>query len=79
MMMTLPKSNLRVITYTASIADSDGRPVPGTSRERNIIFNISQITEEQVNTLIDNDAWEFDPRVVCVSSDQLKYLFDKKE
>ena len=38
-MMTLPKSNLRIITFTTRMADSDGEPIPGTERERNLIFN----------------------------------------
>ena len=74
----LPKDSLRVISYNASIADSDGRPVPGTSRERNLIFNITQISEEEVKLLIENDSWEFDPRIVSVSSAQLKHIKDKK-
>ena len=37
--MILPKSNLRIITFTTRMADSDGEPIPGTERERNLIFN----------------------------------------
>lgn len=77
-MMTLPKSNLRVITFTTRIADSSGRPIPGTERERNLIFNNTQITEDEVHQLIDDAAWEFDDRIVSVHSSQLKYLFDKE-
>ena len=77
-MMTLPKSNLRIITFTTRMADSDGEPIPGTERERNLIFNCTQITEEEVHQLIDDDAWELDNRIVSVHSSQLKYLFDKE-
>ena len=77
-MMILPKSNLRVITFTTRMADSDGKPIPGTERERNLIFNCTQITEEEVNQLIEDDAWELDSRIVLVHSSQLKYLFDKE-
>ena len=76
-MMTLPKSNLRVISFTTRLADSDGEPIPGTERERNLIFNCTQITENEVNQLIDDDAWELDDRIVSLHSSQLKYLFDK--
>ena len=77
-MMTLPKSNLRIITFTTSMADSDGEPIPGTERERNLIFNCTQITEDEVHQLINDDAWELDNRIVSVQSSQLKYLFDKE-
>ena len=77
-MMTLPKSNLRVITFTTRIADSAGRPIPGTEHERNLIFNCTQITEDEVQQLINDDAWEFDDKIVSVHSSQLKYLFDKE-
>ena len=78
-MMTLPKSNLRVVTFTTRIADSDGEPIPGTERERNLIFNCTQITEDEVHQLINDDAWELDDRIVSVHSSQLKYLFDKED
>ena len=77
-MMTLLKSNLRLITFTTIIADSDGDPIPGTERDRNLIFNCTQITEEEVHQLINDDAWELDDRIVSVPSSQLKYLFDKE-
>lgn len=77
-MMTLPKSNLRIITFITRMADSDGEPIPGTERERNLIFNCTQISEDEVNTLIEDDAWELDDRIVSIHSSQLKYLFDKE-
>ena len=77
-MMTLPKSNLRIITFTTRMADSDGEPIPGTERERNLIFNCTQIAEDEVHQLINDDAWELDDRIVSVRSSQLKYLFDKE-
>ena len=77
-MMILPKSNLRVLTFTTRLAASDGEPIPGTERERNLIFNCTQITEDEVHQLISDDAWELDDRIVSVRSSQLKYLFDKE-
>lgn len=77
-MMILPKSNLRIITFTTRMADSDGEPIPGTERERNLIFNCTQIAEDEVHQLINDDTWELDNRIVSVHSSQLKYLFDKE-
>ena len=77
-MMILPQSNLRAITFTTRMANSDGEPIPGTERERNLIFNCTQITEDEVHQLINDDVWELDDRIVSVHSSQLKYLFDKE-
>ena len=77
-MIVLPKSNLRILTFTTRMADSDGEPIPGTERERNLIFNCTQITEDEVHQIINDDAWELDDRIVSVHSSQLKYLFDKE-
>ena len=77
-MMTLPKSNLRILTFISRMADSYGEPIPGTERKRNLIFNCTQITEDEVHQLINDDAWELDGRIVSVHSSRLKYLFDKE-
>lgn len=73
----LNPDNLMTIGWVSSIANSDGEPVPGTEREHLVLFNKTQITEEQVNRLIDEDRWKRDPRVLEVTREQLKYLRDK--
>ena len=73
----LNPDNLMTIGWVSSIANSDGEPVPGTEREHLVLFNKTQITEEQVGKLIDEDRWERDPRVLEVTREQLKYLRDK--
>lgn len=73
----LNPDNLMTIGWVSSIANSDGEPVPGTEREHIVLFNKTQITEEQVSRLIDEDRWERDPRVLEVTREQLKYLRDK--
>ena len=77
-MTVLPKSNLRVISFKTALANSDGEPISGTERERNLIFNCTHISENEVHQLINDDAWELDDRVVSIYSSQLKYLFDKE-
>lgn len=69
--------NLMTIGWVSSIANSDGEPVPGTEREHLVLFNKTQITEEQVGRLIDEDRWEYDPRILEVTREQLKFLRDK--
>lgn len=43
-----------------------------------VIFNKSQISVEEVEDLIDNDAWEFDDRIIELKPKQVKYLQDKE-
>lgn len=43
-----------------------------------LLFNITQISEDDVLELIKNDAWEYDDRLIKISSEQLKYLEDKE-
>lgn len=43
------------IGWVSSIANSNGEPVPGTEHEHLVLFNKTQITEEQVGRLIDED------------------------
>ena len=45
---------------------------------RTAIFNITQISEEEVENAINNGIWEEDPRIVAVHPKQLKYLQDKE-
>ena len=74
--MLTPK-NLKTITFGTSVANSAGEPVRGTEREYTLLFNVTQISVEQVERLIDEDRWEFDARVVEITPQQLKYLADK--
>lgn len=45
---------------------------------KTIIFNITQISEEEVRNAIKNGVWEEDPRIVAIHPKQLKYLQDKE-
>ena len=73
----LNPDNLMTIGWVSSISNSAGEPVPGTEREHLVLFNKTQITEEQVGRLIDEDRWERDPRILEVTREQLKFLRDK--
>ena len=73
----LNPDNLMTIGWVSSISNSAGEPVPGTEREHLVLFNKTQITEEQVGKLIDEDRWKRDPRILEVTREQLKFLRDK--
>ena len=71
--------NLKVYACVLSTCSSDGKPVRGTEREVMVMFNQTQISEEEVRELFEYDKWERDPRVVPITRERLKFLKDKKE
>lgn len=71
--------NLKVYACVLCTCDSDGKPVKGTEHETMVMFNQTQISEEEVQELFEYDKWEDDPRVVPITREQLKMLQDKKE
>lgn len=44
-----------------------------------IIFNITQITEEEVWDLIKSGEWDEDDRIIELRPNQIKYLQDKED
>ena len=70
--------NLKVYSCTLYVCTSDGKPIKGTEREVMVMFNQTQISNEEVTALFDNDTWEYDPRVVPITREQLKMLQDKE-
>lgn len=79
MMITLHKENLRVITFDAFASNSIGTAVPGTRRTHNLVFNITRISEEEVNKLIEDDMWDIDSRVIDIPTSYLNNLMDLAE
>lgn len=73
----LNPDNLMAISFMTSVADSDGEPVPGTEHEHILLFNKTQISEQEVGRLIDDDCWQYNPRILEVTREQLKFLRDK--
>ena len=79
MMTTLPRENLRVLTFDSFTANSAGEPVPGTRRTHNLLFNSTRISDEEVDDLIQKDMWRLDDRVLDIPTSVLNNLKDKKE
>ena len=50
----------------------------GITIPRAVIFNTTQISEDEVNALIDSGEWEEDNRLIVVRQKQLKYFQDKE-
>ena len=44
-----------------------------------IIFNITQISEEEVNKLIKSGQWEEDARIIELNPLQIHFIQDKEE
>ena len=52
----------------------------GTIRiPHSVIFNITQISEEEVKELIRSSEWDEDDRIVELRPKQIKYLQDKED
>lgn len=66
----LTSSNIYRIDFEESIG--------GVIIPHSVIFNITQISQEEVNALIQNEAWEDDDRLISVRPNQLKYFQDKE-
>ncbi len=77
-MDVLTPKNLKIIEFVTCKANSDGEPIKGTEVHRVLLFNQTQISEEQVKELIDADRWEWDNRVTELRKGQLEYLHDKE-
>ena len=72
-------NNLKVYTCVVGTCDSDGQLIKGTECEVCVLFNQTQISEEEVQQLFEEDRWKFDHRVTPITREQLKMLQDKKE
>ena len=46
---------------------------------RTVIFNITQISEDEVNDLIKRGIWDEDNRIIELRPLQIKYLQDKED
>ena len=71
--------NLKVYACVLCTCDSDEKPIKGTEHEVCVLFNQTQISEEEVQELFEYDKWQYDPRVTPITREQLKMLQDKKE
>ena len=70
-------NNLKTITFTSCLCNSDNEPIRGTEREVCVLFNCTQISEHDVNELIDSGKYEFDARVIVTTPQQMSFLKDK--
>ena len=71
--------NLKVYACVLCTCSSDGKPVRGTEHEVMVMYNQTQISEEEVTELFEHDTWEYDSRVTPITREQLKMLQDKNE
>lgn len=71
--------NLKVYACVLCTCTSDGKPVRGTEHEVMVMYNQTQISEEEITELFEHDAWEHDSRITPITRERLKMLRDKKE
>ena len=60
-------NNVKRIDFSYSLADSDGNRIDGTERDVSVLFNITVISVEEVQELINSGEYEFDRRLVVTT------------
>lgn len=73
----LSPNNLHRMDFVTRIAGSDNNPIEGTERNHTLLFNCTQISDDEVIELIDSGMYEYSDKVVELSSTQLSNLSDK--
>lgn len=70
-------NNLKTISFTSCLCNSDDEPIKGTEQEVSVLFNCTQISEQEVNELIDSGRYLYDARVIVTTPQQMSFLKDK--
>lgn len=67
-------NNVKRIDFSYSLADSDGNRIDGTERDVSVLFNITVISVEEVQELINSGEYEFDRRIIVTTPVQADNL-----
>ena len=70
-------NNLKTISFTSCLCNSDDEPIEGTGMQVSVLFNCTQISEQEVNELIDSGRYLYDARVIVTTPQQMSFLKDK--
>lgn len=73
--IAMQAKNIQVIEAEFLSSDSDGNPIPGTEHIATIIYNLENISEEEVCQLMYNDRFRFDSRILVTDPDRLAHIF----
>lgn len=73
----LTVSNLNICKFQTKLVNSYGEPVNETKRSYMYLYNKTQISDEELDKIIKNGTHMYDPRLVEITEEQLKYLNDK--
>lgn len=70
-------TNLKTISFTSCLCTSHNEPIEGTGMQVSVLFNCTQISEQEVNDLIDSGRYLYDARVIVTTPQQMSFLKDK--
>ena len=70
--------NIKCVDFTTYICTSDGKPVKDTGRNVAVLFNCTQISEDEVLELVNNGMYEYDARIIVTTPEQVAFLNDKE-
>ena len=60
-------NNVKRIDFNYCLADSDGNPIEDTGTSVSVLFNVTVISVEEVQELINSGEYEFDSRLVITT------------
>lgn len=60
-------NNVKRIDFDYCLADSDGKPIEETRTSVSVLFNVTVISVEEVQELINSGEYEFDSRLVITT------------
>lgn len=66
--------NVKRIDFSEGYTTSDGEFIDGMTNEITILFNITVISAEEVNELINSGMYEYDSRIVVTTPIQADNL-----
>lgn len=67
--------NIQIKEVTLQSIDSDGKPIEGTEQTVMLIFNLENISFEEVDELIHNGGYEIDSRILLADPEQVHNIF----
>ena len=76
----MPKTfhNLKGVLHSRYNVDASGRPVPDSLQEKVILYNETQVTQEELQQMIRDDSFAFSDRLLVLDKDQAESLVDKE-
>lgn len=67
--------NIQIMEAEFCAVNSDDEPVTGTKNVKVIVYNLENISAEEVEEKMRNGTYEFDSRILITDPDTIKHIF----